>query len=88
MKGVRLQASGYTWSCPECEKENYTGSAPPSVICALCKAEYPVAELLHNSDRAEASQPSFFGPDGAGSEEPWLAGRGVLRETEHDQEDG
>ena len=52
MTSVTLRASGYTWKCAECGRENYTGPAPGSVRCGQCHAEFEVKALQHR--RAES----------------------------------
>jgi DNA-directed RNA polymerase subunit RPC12/RpoP len=52
MTSVTLRASGYTWKCAECGRENYTGPAPASVRCGQCHAEFEVKALQHR--RAES----------------------------------
>ena len=47
MTSVILRSSGYTWKCPECARENYTGPAPESVRCGQCNGEFQVKELHH-----------------------------------------
>ena len=47
MTEVVLRASGYTWKCPECGRENYTGPAPMSVRCRACHGEFEVKDLHH-----------------------------------------
>lgn len=69
MTAVVLRASGYTWKCPECGRENYTGPAPESVGCKRCHGEFQVKELHHRRDAAvtarrkeveEAQQPGLL----------------------------
>jgi hypothetical protein len=55
MSTVVLRASGYTWKCPECGRENYTGAAPAEVACKGCHAEFQVKELHHR--RMEPEEP-------------------------------
>lgn len=47
MTGVTLKASGYTWHCPECHGENYTGAAPSAVCCSECNGTFGVRSLQH-----------------------------------------
>lgn len=47
MTAVNLKASGYTWRCPECRAENYTGAAPSSVCCSKCNGLFDVGSLVH-----------------------------------------
>ena len=47
MTAVVLRASGYTWKCPECGRENYTGPAPAAVQCKGCNGEFEVKDLHH-----------------------------------------
>ena len=47
MTAVTLRASGYTWKCAECGRENYTGAGPASVRCTQCHAEFEVKALQH-----------------------------------------
>jgi hypothetical protein len=47
MTTVQLEASGYSWRCPECDEGNYTGEAPQQVVCRICQAEFLVAGLEH-----------------------------------------
>jgi phage FluMu protein Com len=54
MTGVILRASGYTWKCPECGRENYTGPAPATVRCRQCNGEFEV-KSLHHRGRADGS---------------------------------
>lgn len=60
MTEVKLRASGYTWSCPECSRENYTGAAPTRVACAGCHAEFPVHELTHRLAADRPQQTTLF----------------------------
>ena len=53
MTNVVLRASGYTWKCPECDRENYTGPAPEMVRCEGCKGEFEVKELHHRRSKSE-----------------------------------
>lgn len=53
---VNLQASGYTWKCPECEKTNYTGPAPKQVRCSACRGEFEVGKLMHRRIKAEETE--------------------------------
>lgn len=48
MTTVQLKASGYSWRCPECDENNYTGEAPQQVVCRSCQAEFLVAGLAHH----------------------------------------
>lgn len=56
MTGVVLRASGYTWKCPECGRENYTGPAPEAVRCKRCHGEFQVREFHHRRDAAIAAR--------------------------------
>ena len=47
MTAVVLRASGYTWRCPECQRENYTGPAPAVARCTGCHGEFAVEQLRH-----------------------------------------
>ncbi len=47
MTSIALRASGYTWTCPECGRENYTGAAPATVRCTGCNGQFDVKELQH-----------------------------------------
>jgi len=51
MTNVNLKASGYTWRCPECRGENYTGAAPSSVCCSTCNGTFDVKSLVHRRKR-------------------------------------
>jgi hypothetical protein len=53
MIAVVLRASGYTWKCPECGRENYTGPAPEAVHCHGCNGEFEVKELHHRRVEVE-----------------------------------
>lgn len=53
MTTVVLRASGYTWKCPECNRENYTGPAPDMVQCEGCKGEFDVKDLHHRRSKSE-----------------------------------
>jgi DNA-directed RNA polymerase subunit RPC12/RpoP len=55
MTTVVLRASGYTWKCPECGRENYTGPAPGSVRCGQCNGEFQVKGLHHRRRTAESN---------------------------------
>jgi DNA-directed RNA polymerase subunit RPC12/RpoP len=61
MTAVVLRASGYTWKCPECGRENYTGPAPAAVRCKGCNGEFEVKELHHR--RVEAEQDKSNGKE-------------------------
>ena len=65
MRVVSLAASGYTWTCPECGFDNYTGAAPRQVVCARCQAQFEVARMRH---RMAASQDGQLGLFDAGEE--------------------
>ena len=56
MTSVNLKASGYTWCCPECQAENYTGAAPRDVCCSKCNGTFDVRSLLHR--RKKEKHPS------------------------------
>jgi len=51
MNIVKLKASGYTWQCPECERDNYTGPAPAEVRCESCNGVFCVSDLSHRRIR-------------------------------------
>ncbi len=51
MTSVNLKASGYTWRCPECRGENYTGAAPLEVCCSKCNGTFDVKALVHRRKR-------------------------------------
>jgi hypothetical protein len=51
---VKLEASGYTWECPECKRHNYTGPAPEEVCCEGCKGVFRVSDLSHRRSRSSA----------------------------------
>ena len=53
MTNVVLRASGYTWKCSECNRENYTGPAPDRVRCEGCKGDFEVKELHHRRSKSE-----------------------------------
>ena len=53
MTTLVLRASGYTWKCSECNRENYTGPAPDIVRCEGCKGEFEVKELHHRRSKSE-----------------------------------
>ena len=53
MSYVVLRASGYTWKCLECGRENYTGPAPVMVQCEQCNGEFEVKELHHRRSKSE-----------------------------------
>ena len=59
MTSVNLKASGYTWCCPECQAENYTGAAPLEVCCGKCNGMFDVMSLLHR--RRKKKSPSSDG---------------------------
>jgi DNA-directed RNA polymerase subunit RPC12/RpoP len=59
MTGVILRASGYTWKCAECGRENYTGPAPAIVRCRQCNGEFEVKSLQHR----RAADPSTDGKE-------------------------
>lgn len=52
MTAVKLKASGYTWRCPECQVENYTGAAPATVRCSKCHGAFGVGSLVHRRGKA------------------------------------
>jgi len=52
MTYVVLRASGYTWKCPECDRDNYTGPAPAMVQCEKCNGEFEVKELNHRRSKS------------------------------------
>jgi len=54
MTSVVLRSSGYTWKCPECHRENYTGPAPAAVRCEGCHGEFEVKELHHRRSNSES----------------------------------
>lgn len=51
MTSVNLKASGYTWRCPECRAENYTGAAPSAVCCSKCNGTFDVRSLVHRRQK-------------------------------------
>jgi len=51
MTSVNLKASGYTWRCPECRFENYTGAAPSAVCCSKCNGAFDVRYLVHRRQK-------------------------------------
>jgi len=53
MTRVILRASGYTWKCTECGRQNYTGPAPDMVQCEQCKGEFELIELHHRRTKSE-----------------------------------
>ncbi len=61
MTSVVLRASGYTWKCLECGRENYTGAAPEAVQCKGCNGEFEVKELHHR--RIETDKPKTNGKE-------------------------
>jgi hypothetical protein len=60
MTTVQLKASGYSWRCPECDENNYTGEAPQQVVCRNCKAEFLVAGLAHRLAKIGDQQLCMF----------------------------
>lgn len=56
MTAVGLRASGYTWRCPECGRENYTGPAPTEVQCRGCNGEFGVKDLHHRRAGNESNK--------------------------------
>ena len=61
MTTVVLRASGYTWKCPECTRENYTGSAPAMVQCEQCNGEFEVKDLHHRRSKPESDSEKEVG---------------------------
>jgi hypothetical protein len=70
MTSVTLHASGYTWNCPECGRENYTGAAPASVHCAKCNGDFQVQSLHHRHSDPQDSKRN--GKHAGGQEETML----------------
>ena len=60
MRNVSITASGYTWACPECTSENYTGAAPQQVVCDRCQAQFEVADRLHRIAEPQEEQIGMF----------------------------
>lgn len=54
MTAVNLKASGYTWRCPECRAENYTGAAPSGVCCSKCNGLFDVGSLVHRRQQTNS----------------------------------
>ena len=44
---VDLQASGYEWTCPNCEHGNNEAGVNPTVTCGYCGEFFPVGEIEH-----------------------------------------
>jgi len=61
MSAVVLRASGYTWRCPECGRDNYTGAAPTAVRSKGCNGEFEVKELHHR--RVGTDKPRINGKE-------------------------
>jgi DNA-directed RNA polymerase subunit RPC12/RpoP len=55
MTAVVLRASGYTWKCAECGRENYTGPAPAMVKCRGCNGQFEVRDLHHRRAESEST---------------------------------
>ena len=60
MRTVKLVASGYTWICPECSGENYTGAAPAQVMCEHCQAQFSVVGFTHRMADFQEQQMCLF----------------------------
>ena len=60
MRKISITASGYTWTCPECTSENYTGAAPQQVVCDRCQAQFEVADWLHRMVEPQDEQIGMF----------------------------
>ena len=60
MRNVSITASGYTWTCPECGSQNYTGAAPQQVVCDRCQAQFEVADRLHRMDEPQEEPIRMF----------------------------
>jgi hypothetical protein len=88
VKGIVLTASGYTWICPECGRENYTGAAPGLVSCLGCKAEWPVIRLAHRKADAEHGQTSLFSPPPAESANRLFDAEWPIRDGGDDHDEG
>ena len=57
---VTLKASGYTWKCPECNRENYTGPAPAEVRCKSCNGSFRVGDLSHRKIGMSKAKAAIF----------------------------
>lgn len=64
MTRVNLKASGYTWRCPECKQNNYTGAAPSSVSCSKCNGLFNVKSLMHRRERGKGVSSGQALPEG------------------------
>jgi len=64
MRTVKLVASGYTWICPECSGENYTGAATTHVMCEHCQAQFAVAGFTHRMADLQKQQMCLFDQEG------------------------
>jgi hypothetical protein len=64
MTSVNLKASGYTWRCPECKQDNYTGAAPSSVSCSKCNGLFSVKSLVHRRERGKEVSSGDALPEG------------------------
>ena len=69
MNKVKLRASGYTWLCPECKTENYTGPAPEEVRCEGCKGIFFVSDLSHRRKRKSVGKMAYSDNGRGGSKE-------------------
>ena len=49
-KYVDLIASGYEWTCPECECFNKIMGVSPTIECDNCSKEFEVGEVHHAYD--------------------------------------
>ena len=47
MESVELIASGYEWSCPDCDMENHEIEVTEKVVCSGCKKEFDVSDYNH-----------------------------------------
>lgn len=47
---AKLAATGYDWTCPGCEKNNYEGKKKFEVTCPRCKKVWPVTEVKHKGE--------------------------------------
>lgn len=50
MKSVELIASGYEWTCPECEAFNREIELTEMVECPECGEKFQVGEYYHAID--------------------------------------
>ena len=68
MTSVNLKASGYTWRCPECKAENYTGAAPSTVGCSKCHGTFDVKSLVHRRQKENVLSPQGGGNSRGGQQ--------------------